>query len=262
MLFWKYLYWLGIGAVVTWLGFAPLLVIYRAGEPHFGAHLLSGIGEAIMFSAIIWLATLLVKHQRARVISRIVLASLVAVMGTVQAAETQRTIQSWGATWDTQAVFLRSISNQFPSLKENSLIVYAEDPTLSALPFVMTWAFPNAVSYIYNDQTAGLMPVRDAAWDLSADGVRVEETGPFHGWDEIVAVIKDWSGRAISLDTLPPEVFVDWRTGELNQDLLSTKANNYDPYARVNKEFVHLQVQELFPPLQFATLPLQWRSPK
>jgi hypothetical protein len=251
----NYLIWLGVGLVAMWLGFLPFILGGIAAATNLRVHQISIIGEAIAISAAIWFASHLVKNVNGRWLVRVTALAVVVAYGTAQAGRIQiQYYYALEATWENQAYFVRSLAHLAPSVEENTLFVYVEDPDLPETPFVTAFGFQYAMRYLYENQASGFIINGDLPYwhevEVSDEGVEVVpiptitehviREDAFYGWDEVIFITKMSSGRVVLLDELPPEYHTEER------------ANLYSPRSRIQHTFIPERVQELSPPVQPA----------
>ncbi len=246
----RYALWLAAGLALTWLGFAPYLpTVYI--QQVFRIHVVAAVGEAIALAAGIWLLAALARDGRARRAIQTLGMMLTAAAGAATVAAIQAEINGLGATWDTQAIFLRSLAHQVPALREDALFVYVEDPALPEVPFISGWSFDFAMRYLYDDRAAGLVPTDTLFfqdWAIDDAGIAITAQAragdhplvheAFYGWDRVIFVTKRPGGEADILGALPP----DYAT--------PARAAAYDPDALIAPAFVSPRVSSVLPPLR------------
>ena len=250
-----YLGWLIVGVVVTWLSLLLYLLAMGGTTSPMRKHVLAAVGEATAVCAAIWWVSSWVWSERARNVIRIGAVAFVAALGAVQAADTQKTLNSWGGMWETQAVFLRSIVNAVPAVKHSALIVYVENASVSTVPFTWPEPFQGAIEYAYGGQVQGVMSARGGYLKIMRDGAVTRSPVRTYRWSEVIVITKDLYGRAVVLDTLPADLFIDPVTGAVDKELLAYAVDRYRPRDLIAPSFVSPRVQEMFPPLQFAAAP-------
>ena len=250
-----YLGWLVVGVVVTWLSLLLYLLAVGGTTSPMRKHVLAAVGEAMAVCAAIWWVSSWVWSERVRNVIRIGAVAFVAALGAVQAADTQKTLNSWGGMWETQAVFLRSIVNVVPAVKHSALIVYVENASVSTVPFTWPEPFQGAIEYAYGGQVQGVMSDRGGYLKIMRDGAVTRSPARTYRWSELIVITKDLYGRAVVLDTLPADLFMDPATGTVDKELLAYAVDRYRPRDLIAPSFVSPLVQEMFPPLQFAAAP-------
>ncbi len=247
-----YALWVTFGIVLAWLGFAAFLPTGLSTALDRVQNL-STIGEAIALASIVRMFSTLPARANFRHAVEATGLALIAILSTSMVSTVQNELYSYNLTWDTEAVFVRSLANLTPQVKENTLFFYVENPDLPETPFLAGFGFQYAMRYLYEDRAVGLID-RDKLWFhdwvISDSGIEITPDPALvatgfvgakhsrHRWDEIIFIAKDREARVRILEQLPETYYTPERAAQ------------YDPYARIERGFITPRIRELLPPIQ------------
>ncbi len=253
-----YLSWLIVGIAVTVLGFAAFLPTgLIAGIDRI--HTISIVGEAIIIAAFVCAITQGIPGSMVRLTVQNLALVVVALYGVQANAQMQQELYYYDAIWDEEAIFVRSLANQMPVVKENTLFVLIQDPSQNEAPFISGWGFEYAMRYLYEDRAAGLITtdnVRFHSWKITKEGIEFDPVEDrlfyvkpeFYHWDEMIFVTRATDGSAIVLGELPEKFHTPERSAL------------YNPDARVERGFIPSRIRELLPPIRSYHLCCQSES--
>jgi len=247
-----YLTWLAVGLVAIWLGFAAFLptILIELGEGRVDFLTMPGI--AVVLASLMWFAGTPIPHQGLRRMVRGIALILVVSFGISTIGRVQDDMYTYDGTWETEAIYMRSLASMIPDVTPNTLFIYMQPSDQGEAPFVSGWSFEYSLRYAYEDRATGILPDDNqviSSWSIQEDGIAITpnpgEEGlaaaytSFHRWDEIIFVTRDENYRAVILEEIPPEFYAPER------------AAAYDPYGRIEAEaFVPEPIRELYPPIQ------------
>lgn len=249
---WRFfLGWLVLGVISTWLGFAAFLPTpISAGI--LRVHILSAAGSAVALASLVWLVSYLGSRSRNHQwVVRYTGIALLTAFGVAQIGLVQDDLYYLGSTWETQAYYLRSLAHLAPSVKDNTLFVYMQDPTLDEAPFQSGWALHYAVKYLYED-TAEVVFVGDNlfghSWVVTDEGIEiipnpdishwVGRVDTKHSWSEMIFVTKGPDYEAVILEDLPEDFYT------------ASRAEQYNPFDRIERSYIPSRVEKTLPPIQ------------
>jgi len=246
------LLWLGIGLVITFLGFAAYLPT-TYGQSIERVYILAAPGAGILLAALVWLAGSFFSTRASPRITRTIAFAFLVMVGLYNINAMQAVNEEYAAVWDSQAVYLRRLAHLIPAAEPNTLLVRVVDDPDTPLPFNYGYAFQYAVRYLYEDSvlaavTQGPLIGHDLVVDDSGLQVvlraNMQPDNPLshpsrHGWDEVIFLRQDEHGRPVILDTLPEQYATPAREAL------------YNPQARIIRSApLPPRVLSLLPPLQ------------
>ncbi len=227
-----------VGALATWLGFASYLVS-EAARHSWRTHVLSLIGEGVLVASAIWLASVFVRQQSWRWAVRALGIGLVVVYGTAMAARMQAAINSLGGMWENSAYFMRTLAHFAPAVEEDTLFMHIENFELGEAPFISGFSFQYAIRYFYQDAAVGIIPTDNiiGEWEARDEGIWVNEGGRerVYGWDSVIFITREDSGRLIIMEELPPDFYTPARQ------------RAYDPARPLRPGFIPERIRRAFP---------------
>lgn len=236
----QYLGWILGGVSAAWLGLAAFLPTIYSSLPT-RTHMLSLAGESVVLISVVWLVGCFISQPRARLLIQLGGLIWIGAQGTMVVNKTQQEMYGFSGTWDNSAYFFRSLANLVPAVKGPTLFVYIENPETDETPFVAGWNFQYGLRYFYNNRATGIVPSDSifGSWKVTDAGIQVQEiwidTPHTFGWNEIVFITREISGRVVILDQLPEPFLTAYR-----QSL-------YRPLDRIDLAFIPPRIQESFP---------------
>ncbi len=235
-----YLVWVLGGVLAAWLGFAAFLPTIYASSP-IRTHILATAGESVALAGVIWLISYITSYAGWRIAVQVIGLAVVGAHGAVMANIAQQDMYSFVGTWENPAYFFRSLANTIPAVKGQTLLIYIENPATEETPFIGGWNLQFGLRYFYEDQVTGIIPTDNilGEWSISDSGIRVQELwiDPPHtfGWNEIIFITRETSGRIYILDKLPERFLTAYR-----QSL-------YRPFDQITPAFIPQRIRESFP---------------
>jgi len=232
--------WPVVGLLSVWLGFAAFLpTVYALQFNH--THVLSIAGESITLVGLAWLLSNLTPTVNLRTAIQLGSLAWLAALGATFANVGQEELESYGATWGNKAYFFRSLAQLVPAVKEPTLMIYIPNPADKDTPITSGHMFQYSLRYFYDDDVTGIVPTyrMSSIRTVSDEGIWYWEdwnpTPHTYGWEAIIFLTRDDSGRLLILDKLPDPYLTAYR-----QRL-------YHPYSAVLPEFAPPRFTITFP---------------
>ncbi|MBN1120613.1 MAG: hypothetical protein JXJ17_06010 [Anaerolineae bacterium] len=232
--------WAGGGLIAAVLGFAAFLPTVEARST-FRTHFIALPGEAVLLASLIWLIGLAFTDQRWRRAVRGIVLAVVTIYGVAMTGSQQKLITNhYRGTWENTANFMRSLAHLAPDVEEGTLFIYVENTALPEAPFTSGFSFQFAVRTFYGDRATAIVPNDNTLgrWEVTADGIDYDETWAdehVYGWDDLIVITREDSGRLVIVETLPDEFATPNRQAQ------------YDPYGRIRSGYVNESIRETFP---------------
>lgn len=244
--------WLAVGFGAVWLGFAAFLPTNLIDIGQRRADILAMPGMAIVSTSLVWLAGTPISHQGLRRVVRGIILALIVSLGISTTGQLQDNMYRYDATWETEAIYMRSLAHMIPEVAPNTLFIYMQPPNRGEVPFEAGWSFEYSLRYAYDDRATGILPDDEqiiSSWMLQEDGIAITPKPgmeglaaaytSFHRWDEIIFVTRDEHYRAVILGEIPAEFYTPER------------AEVYAPYGCIETAaFIPERIRTLYPPIQ------------
>jgi hypothetical protein len=232
--------WAVGGLIAAWLGFAAFLPTVEARST-YRTHFIAQPGEAVALASLIWLIGLAFADLRWRRAIRGIALAAVTIYGVAMTGSQQALITThYRGTWENTANFMRSLSHLAPDVEEHTLFVYVENTALPEAPFTSGFGFQFAVRTFYDDRATAIVPNDNTLgeWEITAEGIDYIETWAedrVYGWEDLIVITREDSGRLVIVETLPEEFYTPERQAQ------------YDPYGRIVPGYVNESIRETFP---------------
>ncbi len=256
--------WLGIGVTVWFLGLLAFLLT-NIGETIQRVHSIAPLGTAIALASLIVLLVQVLPTRWLQSVGAVSLLAVIAAVSVVQMGESQIDYYLLDTVWTDQAELFRPMTHAVPTVKEDTLILFLEQDDRHPVPYLVGTGFDFSVRYFYQGNAVGVVSNNAlvvASWALEAEGIRLTSNSPlaggvlytnrFYGWDEMIVVTRDDD----TLTYVAPELTTELLSKGLflpNVDLAvvdETSLQTYDPYARIEAEYVNRRVQQVHPSIQ------------
>lgn len=247
--FLRFLTWAVVGAFVALIGLSAYLPT-RAISINFRVLMLPQVGIAIMLAGAVWMAGSIFDNVNVRRFIHLSCAAYIAVYGFTTLNGMQQEVYRWQGQWENTAQFIRSLGHVAPSVKENTLIIYHQNPKIiEESPFNWGGTFQYAIQYFYEDRARGHILEDNRIGDIHIGDAGIELGNPtnpadpmasrsFHRWDEVLVITRNPTGEIVIMNVLPEALYTPAR------------ALVYNPYARIIPGFVMPRIRAMLAPVQ------------
>lgn len=244
----RYGLWMVAGLGWAWVGFSAYLPARFATQTHI--HFLSIAGEGVVLVAGLWLVSGLIRWRPVRVGVQLAGLAWLTTYGVGLTNVLQQDLYTYGATWENQAYFFRSLAQAVPALKGPTLFVYIKNPAIQESGFISQGSVQYGARYFYNDQATTFLSVGNdpSAWPMTDAGILMQEDWVaephLFNWNQMIFFTRDLSGKVVMLDTLPPLFSNAYRQ------------NLYRPHDLILASFIPSRIEGTFPLLTAV----DWRT--